>query len=330
MTGFETSRTFPDAFLGLPIDASQMMVVLKVRSPEMVPEWLRARALVLEMEGYCPAERRAVLVDHLWPEALREAGLRPKSVRLQAALVEWLIAQRTQEAGVRHLSALVRQLASRLARRKAAGTSRPLASLSLARECLGEAESQSGKLATPGVIGQVVLDAGGACVLEVAALPGRGSAVIKSQTLLAAEELALSMGRGDRGAQRDWHLVTPPGALPQEEAALAFALALAVRSARLGLVVPRDLAVAGRLGVGGEILPVSHPRERALAAWRAGYGTLLVSPAQLDLLTRVLPEEVRADLRLVAVATLEAAARTAMGTYPAARGPAPRRPRNVA
>lgn len=312
LTEPSSSRVFQDAYLGLPIDASQMLVVLQVRSPEMVPEPLRSRALVLELEGYTPAQRRAVLLEHLWPEALREAGLGPRSVRLPVALVDWLAFSRTREAGVRQLSLMTRQLASRLARRKASGTARPSASLAMARECLGEIVAEDRDGAAVGVVGQAVLDSGGAGVVQVAALSGLSSDVPRSRALRQAEELSLSLG-SPAPAQRDWRLVCEQGALPQDEHTLSLAMALALRSASLDVPIRRDLAVAAGLGLGGEILPVSHPRERGLAAWRSGYRTLLVAPRQVELLARMLPDEVRSQMRLVPVATLEAAARASTG-----------------
>ena len=300
-----TSRVFEDAYLGLPVDASQMLVVLQVRTAEMVPDWLRAKALVLELESYTPDQRRTLLVEHLWPDALREAGLSAKAVRLPASLVEWLVLKRCKEAGVAELRQLSRRLASRMSRMKVMGSRQGL-SLAVARDCLGDTVEPVRAGSALGVVGQVVLLDNGAGVLESAALLGPGGRQSE------AGDLALSLSPVNaRQARRSWHLVVPRGALSQEESALSLSLALALHSASLGVPVSRDLAVMGRLGLGGEVLPVTRAFERALAAWQAGYRTLLVAPEQLEPLARDLPEEVSMELSLVPVATLQAAARAA-------------------
>lgn len=318
VTGSELSRRFPEIHLGLPIDTSLMLVVLSVRSPEMVPEFLRRNALVLELEGYSPAERKSLLVDRLWPAALRRCGLTSKPFRLEEPLLSWLVEERAREAGVLELNKLCQQLARRLARRKASGKRAFALTLSTARSCLGDALPALRSGAAVGVVSQVVLVPSGAEVVEAAAFARAETVDNGDLTATAIEvlELALSLGGTWRpGSSLEavgWHLILPKETLAHDEVVLGFSLALAIRSACLGLAVPRDLAVLGRLGPGAEVRPAGQARERALAAHRAGMRTLLVSPAEGTLLEETLPDEVLAKLRLVPVETLEAAVRAAL------------------
>jgi ATP-dependent Lon protease len=318
VTDSELSRRFPEIHLGLPIDTSLMLIVLSVRSPEMVPEFLRRNALVLELEGYGPAERKSLLVDRLWPAALRRCGLTSKQVRLEEPLVSWLVNERAREAGVLELSKLCHQLARRLARRKASGKRAFALTLSTAKACLGDTLPAVRSGVAAGVVSQVVLVPSGAEVVETAAFarPEIVDSYDLSKAATAVLELARSLGsarpRGSPAETVGWHLILPEETLPHDEVVLAFSLALAIRSACLGLAVPRDLAVVGRLGPGGEIAPAGQARERALAAQRAGIRTLLVSPVEGALLQKTLPDEVLAKLQLVPVETLEAAVRAAL------------------
>lgn len=316
----DTNRRFPDAYLGLPIDVSRMLVVLDVRSAEMVPTSLRAGALLLSLEAYTAEQRLAILQDFLWPQAMRRCGLRDKSLRLEESVAHWLVNLRTREDGVLELSRLVDQMARRVARRKAAAHQGVEWSLAAARACLGEGDplpDRSG--AAVGVVGQAVLVASGAEVLESAALPRSQPGTVLpgaglSESLRQALELALSLGPSPRRpGLSGWHLLAPGDkTLAEDHATLSLAVALALRSASLQRAVPRNLAVLGRLLPGGDIAPVAAARDRALAAWRAGYRVLLTPAAQAGALAEALPDEVRKALRVVPVASLEEAARRAL------------------
>jgi ATP-dependent Lon protease len=134
-----TSSTFLEGYLGLPIDASRMLLVLDLPSADLLPAGLRERALELPLEGYAPSERLAILRDVLWPRAQRECGLRGRGVRLPDNVLEWLVKERTREAGVLELNKLAHQLARRLARRKLNGQASLEWSLEAVKACLGEA-----------------------------------------------------------------------------------------------------------------------------------------------------------------------------------------------
>lgn len=318
------SRQLLEAFLGLPIDVSRMLFILEIRSVEMVPERLRQHSVVLELEGYTLEEKSEILRRYLWPELSRAAGLGKAYGSLETSLVDWLLTQRTQETGVSNLKMLLSRLAGRLVRR---GTSNPRVkpSLRLAQEVLGAAVTPSRQGGAVGVVGQAVLVDEGARVLEAAAFRSVQSVsgtVGESPALRDCVSLALGLGPAvlPQPGQTGWHLILPGPILPQDEATLGFSLALALRSASLELPVPRELAVLGRLGPAGEVLPVEHARDRALAAWRAGYRTLLLAPEQLPDLVPVLPPEVHASLHLLSVSSLEEAANLTLRP--------PRRPRS--
>ncbi len=317
LTGEDSSRRFTDRYLGLPIDVSKMLFVLEVSSLETVPEAVRERAIVLQLESYAPEDKRNILLHHLWPSALRQAGQSVKSFPLAAETVEWLVRSRTNEAGVAELYRLCRQFARRLARQRVAGVN-VTTNLESARASLGQGVSTVRAGASVGVVGQSVLTLHGAEVHDSAVFQGDDLPIrIGDTTLDEAITTAWSLGRVASSRKHSWQFFAPGQLLPQERSSLALSFALALRSATLGVAVSRDLCVLGGLRLGGELTAVPEIRERTLAAWRSGYRTLVLSPEQLPILLEGLPEEVVATLKFITAATFEeTAAQLFRGTSP--------------
>ncbi len=302
LTDPRESKSFLDVGLGLPIDASAMQVVLQVRSLDQVPDSLRQRAVTVSLESYGREEKRAILVGHLWPAALREAGLR--SGPLEGGVVDWLLLHHEFRAGVAELRLACQQLARRLARHRATGG--PLsASVELARSCFGEpwpAAERSG--VGVGVVAFPLLTPSGADIRLAAAFP-EGDDEPVEEGWSDRLELASRLARVPTGQNWRCHHDAPEFAcdLP----GLLLPLTVALRSAQLGVPIPRDLILFGRLDLGGRIEPLGEARERALAAFRSGYRTVLLCPEEAEELLRNLPEEARVALRLIPVSDLESA-----------------------
>jgi ATP-dependent Lon protease len=323
LTHPEESRRFSDSYLGLPLDTSRMLVVLAVRSADMVPQLLRREAVVLELEGYGPAEKRRLVVDHLWPAALRRCGLKRNHAVLEEGLLEWLVEERTCESGVQELAKLLDQMARRLARRRPRRAARLSLSLSDGKEWLGCALPRLRRGKAVGVVSHVVLSSSEAEVREIAALPGHpdqerssssDSATPAAEATMLARAVGLRETEGSATTEgtTDRYLMLA-GAWPApEDGVAAFPAALALRSARENLPVRRDLAVFGKLGAGGEVAPLGNGRERALAAERHGYRILLLPSWEAARLSESLPSEVLERLRLIGVDTFEQAARLAL------------------
>lgn len=321
LTDPSESQSFSDHFLGLPINASAMRVLLQVRSLDLVPETLRQRAMVVPLQGYGLAEKTEILLRHLWPTALRKAGLR--SAPLSSLVANWMVTHHSYRSGVSDLKQAAEQLARRLARERAAGCPGG-PTLTLAHACLGQPwpSSPRGGVAI-GVAAYPVLTPSGAEIQEVAAFIGSGAA--SREPLSDRLALAVSLAGENSSGQR-WrsHQAAPPYSV--DEAGQLFPLVMALRSAHLGVPLPRDLAVFGKLGLAGDLQPLGEAPERAMAAFRQGYRSLLLCPTEAEQLAMSLSADVSSELRLLAAADLETA--WGLASDPKPRGlPAPRRGR---
>ncbi len=112
-----------------------------------------------------------------------------------------------------------------------------------------------------------------------------------------AERLGVEPTVFDR---RALHVHVPAGAIPKDGPSAGVALMTAIASAARGVPVRHDVAMTGEITLRGTVLPVGGIKEKVLAAFRAGIGTVIL-PRRNEGDLEDVPEEVRRALRIVLV-----------------------------
>lgn len=114
----EQNAAFRDHYLGVPFDLSEVLFIATANNPEKIPEALRDRLELVQLSGYSDDEKLGILVQHIIPRALLDAGLLPSySVRFTDQALRSLATEYTREAGVRDLTRHVETICRRLAKR---------------------------------------------------------------------------------------------------------------------------------------------------------------------------------------------------------------------
>ena len=115
----EQNRAFNDHFLEVDYDLSQVLFVTTANYLPQVPEPLRDRMEIIRLSGYLDQEKLAIARQFLLPRQLRQNGLAPESVTVDADVIPAIVQGYTREAGVRELERWIGRIARKLARRRA-------------------------------------------------------------------------------------------------------------------------------------------------------------------------------------------------------------------
>jgi ATP-dependent Lon protease len=181
----------------------------------------------------------------------------------------------------------------------------------------------------PGVAtGLAVTPVGGDVLfVEATAMPGSGKLTITGQigeVMRESAQAALSWVRGhtatigldsDWFAERDVHIHVPAGAVPKDGPSAGVAMTTALASLALGVPVSEDVAMTGEITLTGQVLPIGGVKEKALAAERAGIGTVIL-PQENDADLDDLPDDVRKSMHFVLADTIDDVLRVALPAAP--------------
>ncbi len=122
----EQNSTFRDNYLDVPFDLSKVLFICTANMLDTVPEPLRDRMEIIELQGYTEDEKVPIAFRYLIPRQISENGITAEQVTFPEESVRFIVRHYTREAGVRSLERLIGTVCRKQARRIAEGNSEPL------------------------------------------------------------------------------------------------------------------------------------------------------------------------------------------------------------
>ncbi|MFM8559921.1 MAG: S16 family serine protease, partial [bacterium] len=318
----ESASRFTDHYLGAPIDLSHAVVIMCANQLESVPDALQERIETIEVPGYSEDEKLEIARRFLLPRTLAEHGLTGRDVALGDDTVRAIVRHYTLEAGVRALARQLATICRKVARARTTGDPRRHTVLTEQLEAyLGHRVYQpemAGQQDEVGVAMGLAWTAAGGEVLVVEAIkmPGAGRVVLTGQlgevmkeSVQAAHSYVRSRAQGldipaDAFGRFDIHVHFPAGGVPKDGPSAGITVGLVIASVLSDRPIHHDIAMTGEVSLRGKVLAVGGIREKALAAYRAGFRAMLFPAANLKDVDDI-PLDVRERLELLAVETMD-------------------------
>jgi ATP-dependent Lon protease len=326
----EQNRAFNDHYLEVDYDLSQVLFITTANSLATIPEPLRDRMEIIRLAGYLDQEKYAIARQFLLPRQLKQHGIEPSTVSLDADVIPAIVHGYTREAGVRDLERRLARLSRKLARARAergagadGGAAAPpdAVSRSMLNGMLGvapfdpEANLIEDKIGV--ATGLAYTSVGGDVLeIEVSVVPGRGRLqltgtlgdVMKesaSAALSYARARATSLGLEREFLRtRDLHVHIPAGATPKDGPSAGIAIACAIVSALTGVPLRGDVAMTGEITLRGRVLGIGGLKEKTVAALRNRI-TEVILPQENARDLDELPAEVKAGIKFHPVRSMD-------------------------
>jgi ATP-dependent Lon protease len=312
----EQNSTFRDHYLDVPFDLSRVMFICTANDLDRIPGPLHDRMEIISLAGYTEEEKLEIARRYLVPRQIERTGLKRSQIGFSDAGLKAIIGDYTREAGVRALEREIGSVCRKVALQVAEGRLERKVSVTgpKVRELLGRPrfhpESRR-RTAEPGVATGLAWTPAGGDVLfvEATAMPGKGQLTITGQlgdVMRESAQAALSYVRAhardhDPALPEDWfadhdvHVHVPAGAIPKDGPSAGVTMATALLSLVTDRPVRGDVAMTGELTLTGQVLPIGGLKEKALAAQRAGIGTV-IAPRRNEADLEDLPPHLLADL----------------------------------
>src|SRR5215217_2370930 len=244
-----------------------------------------------------------------------------------------LVQAYTKEAGVRNLERELANVMRKVARAVAEGRKRKtVVDRKRLMEYLGPPRYEYGELEpeaqTASPTGLVVTEVGGEVIaIGVTRRGGREDFTLTGQLGEVMRESAragLSWVRthaAELGIPRETfekqtlHIHVPAGGIPKDGPSAGITMATAMVSAFTGIPVRKDLAMTGEITLRGRVLPIGGLKSKILAAHLAG-AKVVMFPKKNEKDLRDIPEEIRKQIKLVLVESMDQVLETALRRRP--------------
>ncbi len=321
---------FNDNYLEEPYDLSNVLFICTANYLENVPEPLRDRLELIEVNSYTEFEKLQIAENWLVKKELANNGLTKKQFSIDKDAIMLLIQKYTREAGVRELQRLIATTM-----RKGAVellTNKDVKKIHVDTKKVGEylgkplfENTKKEKEDTIGVVTGLAYTQFGGDILpiEVTYFKGKGNLILTGKlgdVMKESSSIALDYVRANATkygideaifSDNDIHIHFPEGAVPKDGPSAGVAITTALISCLSGKKVSCDVAMTGEVTLRGQALPIGGLREKSLGALRAGIKTIIV-PIDNKRDVDELPDESKKGLNIVFMNNVDDAVRVAI------------------
>ncbi|MBV9183474.1 MAG: endopeptidase La [Acidobacteria bacterium] len=295
----EQNSTFRDNYLDVPFDLSKVLFITTANMLDPIPEPLRDRMEIIELQGYTEEEKLHIAFQYLIPRQIEENGISGEQIEFTSDSISQIIRHYTREAGVRNLERNIGTVCRKQTRRLAEGKNEKLiVTQEVIQDFLGGIKVRSeGEIAErtkrAGVaVGLAWTPTGGDVLfVEANVMKGKGGFTMTGQigqVMQESMQAALTWVRSNAKqlgleegffADHDIHIHVPAGAIPKDGPSAGVTMATALVSLLKDRPVRPLTSMTGEITLSGNVLPVGGIKEKVLAAKRAGVHDVIL-PAE--------------------------------------------------
>src|SRR5439155_8342080 len=234
----EQNSTFRDNYLDVQFDLSKVLFITTANVLDPIPDALRDRMEIIDLQGYTEHEKVNIAFRYLIPRQTTENGLDPaKDIHFTDDAVRYVVRRYTREAGVRNLEREIGTICRKQARRIAEGVrEKVMVTTELVEKDLGAPRYRTDteiaeRTSRPGVaVGLAWTPVGGDVLfIEAGRMPGGSKGLIMTgqlgSVMQESVQAALTWVRAhapklgidpDVFKTSDIHVHVPAGAIPKD------------------------------------------------------------------------------------------------------------------
>lgn len=293
----EQNSEFLDNYIDLKIDLSKVLFVCTANQLDTIPGPLLDRMETIRLAGYITEEKLAIAKNHLWPRALKRAGVKSSQLRINQGALRMLIEGYAREAGVRSLEKQLQRIIRKAVVKLLEGPDALKIRIGKAEveEYLGSPMFRQERMISGiGVVtglawtsmGGVTLPIEATCVHTINRgfkLTGKLGEVMRESAEIAYSYVVSNLDTYECDPEffdKSYiHMHVPQGATPKDGPSAGVTLATALISLARNQRVPRPLAMTGEITLTGQVLAVGGIREKVIAARRSKIKELILPDA---------------------------------------------------
>lgn len=319
----EQNVAFQDNYLEETFDLSNVLFICTANDLSKIPEPLRDRLELIELNTYTKFEKMHIAKEHLINLELKENGIKPEMIEFEDDALDYIIEDYTREAGVRDLRRRIGKIMRKFAVKylKDNTFNHLVVTRDVVTDYLGKPpfiHTKNLSESKVGVVNGLAYTSYGGEILpiEVNLYPGKGT-LIKTGSLgdVMKESMEIAFTYVKSIAQKygapadffethDFHIHAPEGATPKDGPSAGVAISTAILSAVINKPLRNDVGMTGEVDLRGNSMTIGGLREKSLAAVREHLKLILVPKGNHNDVVD-LPEEVKNNLEIIEVSSVE-------------------------
>jgi len=328
----EQNRFFSDNYIEEEIDLSRVMFIATANYIEEIPDVLKDRLEIINIDGYTEYEKVDIAKKHLLPKIYNMHGVNDEVTFGNRVLIN-IIRKYTKESGVRELerllSSVVRKIVSKSVINKEK-LEKVIINDKKITEYLGNPKYEYNEKISndSGIVNGLAYTNYGGDVLNIEVnyyrgngnlvLTGSLGSVMKESALVALSYIKANYKKFDidynKLIENDIHIHVPGGAVPKEGPSAGVAITTAIISAFTEKEVPSNLALTGEITLRGKILPIGGIKEKSLGASRCMIKEIIIPNKNEHDLDEI-PEEIKKNITYIPVNNYEEIYKKIFGWY---------------
>ncbi|MBE2984806.1 endopeptidase La [Campylobacter sp. RM9344] len=338
----EQNNKFRDYYLNFNIDLSKVIFIATANDVSQIPAPLRDRMEFIQLSSYTPQEKFEIAKKYLVPQELKKHGLKPSDVSINKEALELIISDYTRESGVRNLRRRIADILRKVAKNILTKNSEGKVTITAKnlKEFLEKKVYEIEQADKKDQIGQVnglAWTSVGGDVLRIEAIRIQGKGVMQitgqlGDVMKESAQIAFSVVKvlidnkklkvpmaivpkfeddkrkleaSDVYRRYDLHVHVPEGATPKDGPSAGITMVTAIASILTDIKVRHDVAMTGEITLSGKVLPIGGLKEKLIAAHKAGIKTALIPRKNYERDLNDIPDEVKKDINIIAVDTIE-------------------------
>lgn len=318
----EQNKIFSDNYIEEEIDLSRVMFITTANYFEQIPEVLRDRLEIINIDGYTEYEKVDIVKKYLLPKIYLDHGINDEISFTNKVIIN-IIRKYTKESGVRELerlfSSIIRKIVS-----KSVINKEKLEKISINEkkiiEYLGNPKYEYNEKINNevGIVNGLAYTTTGGDVLNIEVnyyrgngnlvLTGTLGSIMKESALVALSYIKANYKKFDidynKLIENDIHIHVPNGAIPKEGPSAGIAITTAIISAFTNKIVPSTLALTGEITLRGKILPIGGLKEKSLGASRCMIKEIIIPLKNENDLINI-PDEIKKNIKYIPVSNYD-------------------------
>lgn len=321
----EQNANFTDLYLDTAFDLSEVMFIATSNNKRNIMSALRDRMEIVDLPPYSPEEKLDIAQTHLVPRARQSCGLSDNDMSITTDVIKTIIDDYVYEAGVRSLERALMKIARNSAYKLESGQqTRVDVSVDDLPAILGRPHEYKETLTDEPAVGVVngLYVGGGAgggiMSFETIKIPSKGDAISVTGTGLMKETMkeSLSVVTSWLRAHAESDLLKDANIHkyqlhidavmdgPKDGPSAGIAITTASVSVLTDKPIPHDLAMTGKMTLGGRVRAVGGIMQKLEGALKGGMTTVLIPHDNIRDLEDV-REEVKRKLKIIPVKTID-------------------------